>query len=156
MPVIAGLVDRLAAAVTGRGETELSNPLVQVEIRKNFFGQQVQLGPESGKLVVMEDVSTEGFVRAGSQAGPVISRAALKLHTYAILVSIEVGRAGYICDDYLSAISVETSVAAFELTLAGLWTREADGYRVSEEETLRVAREVQRQLIALEQFGSDR
>ena len=98
----------------------------------------------------MEDVSTEGFVRASGQAGPVVSRAALKLHTYAILVSIEVGRAGHISDDYLNAISVETSVAALELTLAGLWTRVQDGYLVSEGETLRVAREVQRQLIALE------
>lgn len=104
----------------------------------------------------MEDVSTEGFVRANGQAGPVVSRGALKLHTYGILVSIEVGNPGYISDDYLSAISVETSVTALELTLAGLWTRDQDGYRVSERETLRVAREVQRQLIALEELRSDR
>ncbi len=104
----------------------------------------------------MEDVSPEGFVRAGGDAGPVVSRGALKLHTYAILVSIEVGNAGYICDDYLNAINVETSLAALELTLAGLWAREDSGYRVSEAETLRVAREVQRQLIALDELRSDR
>ena len=115
----------------------------------------------------MEDVSTEGFVRVGGVAGPVISKSALKLHTYAILVSIEVGDAGHICDEYLNAISVETSVpkngtiatapvAALELTLAGLWTREPGCYRVSEGETLRVAREVQRQLIALEELRSGR
>lgn len=98
----------------------------------------------------MEDVSTESLVRAHGQAGPVISRSALRLHTYAILVSIEVGHAGYISDDYLNAISVETTVAALELTLAGLWQRDQGGYRVSEPETLRVAREVQRQLMALE------
>lgn len=86
----------------------------------------------------------------GGLSGPVITKSALKLHTYAILVSIEVGDAGHISDDYLNAISVETSLAALELTLAGLWTREPGGYRVSERETLRVAREVQRQLIALE------
>ena len=40
--------------------------------------------------------------------------------------------------------------------LGGLWAREDDGYRVSEAETLRVAREVQRQLIALDEMGSDR
>ncbi|HEY8300601.1 MAG TPA: hypothetical protein VIG48_01755 [Jatrophihabitans sp.] len=104
----------------------------------------------------MEDVSAEGFVQAGGPEGPVVTRAALKLHTYAILVSIEVGKPGYISDDYLSAISVETSISALELTLCGLWARTADGYRVSEEETMRVAREVQRQLIALDELGSDR
>jgi hypothetical protein len=104
----------------------------------------------------MEDVSAEGFVRAGGPAGPVVSHDALKLHTYAILVSIEVGRPGHISDEYLSAISVETSVAALELSLAGLWMREQGGYRVSDGETLRVAREVQRQLIALEELRSDR
>jgi hypothetical protein len=109
-----------------------------------------------GNILYMEDVSIEGFVRTGGFAGPVVSRGALKLHTYAILVSIEVGHAGYISDDYLNAISVETSVAALELTLAGLWSRVQDGYRVSERETLRVAREVQRQLIALGELRSDR
>lgn len=104
----------------------------------------------------MEDVSAEGFVQAGGPEGPVVTRAALKLHTYAILVSIEVGRPGFICDDYLNAISVETSIAALELSLAGLWERVPGGYRVTERETLRVAREVQRQLIALDEMGSDR
>jgi hypothetical protein len=116
----------------------------------------VRTGLTSGKLLDMEEVSAEGFVRAGGLAGPVVTRAALKLHTYAILVSIEVGRPGYISDDYLNAISVETNIAALELTLCGLWARESIGYRVTEEETLRVAREVQRQLIALDEMGSER
>lgn len=113
------------------------------------------MGHRSGKLTDVEDVSAEGFVRAGGLTGPVVSRAALKLHTYAILVSIEVGRPGFVSDEYLNAISVETSISALELTLCGLWVREDSGYRVSEEETLRVAREVQRQLIALDELGSD-
>jgi hypothetical protein len=104
----------------------------------------------------MEEVSAEGFVRAGGPDGPVITRDALKLHTYAILVSIEVGRPGFISDDYLSAISVETSIAALELTLCGLWARQDNGYFVTEDETLRVAREVQRQLTILDELGSDR
>ena len=104
----------------------------------------------------MEDVSAEGFVRAVGPDGPVVTRGALKLHTYAILVSIEVGKPGYISDEYLSAISVETNISALELTLCGLWERVADGYQVSERETMRVAREVQRQLIALDELGSDR
>ena len=104
----------------------------------------------------MEEVSAEGFARAGGPAGPVVSRAALKLHTYAILVSIEVGRPGFISDDYLNAISVETSIAALELMLCGLWARLDNGYFVTEEETMRVAREVQRQLTILDELGSDR
>ena len=48
-------------------------------------------------------------------------------------MSIEVGRPGYISDDYLNAISVETSITALELTLCGLWAREDNGYRVSED-----------------------
>lgn len=80
----------------------------------------------------------------------VVSRAALKLHTYAVIVSIKDGHPGYVRDDYLSAIRVETTLPALELTLAGLWTREGDGYRVCEGETLRVARIVQRQLIEME------
>lgn len=95
-------------------------------------------------------------MRAGGPSGPVITRAALKLHTYAILVSIEVGRPGFIADEYLNAIQVESSIPALELRLCGLWSRVHNGYRVSQEETLRVAREVQRQLIALDELGSDR
>lgn len=129
-------------------------PNVQESQKSSSTGRRT-LG-RSGKIPSMEDVSTEGFVRVGGVAGPVISKSALKLHTYAILVSIEVGDAGHICDEYLNAISVETSVAALELTLAGLWAREPGGYRVSEGETLRVAREVQRQLIALEELRSGR
>lgn len=122
-------------------------------LARNSF-DEVRFGARSGKLPSMEDVSTEVFVRAGGQSGPTISKTALKLHTYAVLVSIEVGHAGFISDEYLGAISVETSVAALELTLAGLWAREDNGYRVSDEETLRVAQEVQRQLIALDALRS--
>lgn len=110
----------------------------------------------SGRISVMEDVSAEGFVRAGGPDGPVVTRDALKLHTYGILVSIEVGQPGYISDEYLNSISAESSLAALELCLVGLWERTDQGYRVGEAETLRVAREVQRQLIALERLRSGR
>lgn len=102
----------------------------------------------------MEDVSGEGFVPVDGDFGPLVSPGALKLHTYAVLVSIEVGVIGYISDEYLNAISVETTVTALELTLAGLWTRDQDGYRVSDIEVFRVAREVRRQLTALEALRS--
>lgn len=81
-----------------------------------------------------------------------VSRVALRLHVYAILASIEAGRPGLVTDDYLSGVSVETSVAALELCTAGLWTRREAGYRVLESETDRVAAEVHRQLEALSQW----
>lgn len=99
-----------------------------------------------GTIASMEEV-TAGFTRVAGSA--VVSRDALKLHTYAVIVSIKDGHPGFVGDDYLSAIRVETTVPALELTLAGLWTREDGGYRVREAETLRVARIVQRQLIEL-------
>lgn len=97
----------------------------------------------------MEEVTAAGFARVAGSA--VVSRDALKLHTYAIIVSIKDGHPGLVKDDYLSAIRVETTLPALELTLAGLWTREDGGYRVCDAETLRVARIVQRQLSELDE-----
>jgi hypothetical protein len=91
------------------------------------------------------------FVRFGGQRGShpgerVVSRAALRLHVYAILASIEAGRPGLVTDEYLNAVTVETSLAALELCTAGLWSRCDGGYRVLDSETDRVANEVHRQL----------
>jgi hypothetical protein len=97
----------------------------------------------------MEEITAAGFARVAGSA--VVSREALKLHTYAIIVSIKDGHPGWVKDDYLSAIRVETTVPALELSLAGLWSRENGGYRVCEAETLRVARIVQRQLNELDE-----
>lgn len=97
------------------------------------------------------------FVRFAGHGGGrtgdrVVSRVALRLHVYAILASIEAGRPGLITDEYLNAVTVETSVAALELCTAGLWTRTEHGYRVLESETDRVATEVHRQLEDLSQL----
>lgn len=81
-----------------------------------------------------------------------VSTAALTLHTYGVIAGIEAGRAGFVPDDYLSAITVETSVAALELMLAGVWHREPGGYRVDAAETMRIAREVRRQLTDMGSF----
>lgn len=91
------------------------------------------------------------FVRFGGPkgsrlGGELVSRAALQLHVYAILASIEAGRPGRITDDYLDRVTVDTSLAAIELCTAGLWARVEDGYTVLESETFRVALEVHRQL----------
>lgn len=98
-----------------------------------------------------DDSGNAVFVRFGGQPGPnrtngLVSRAALRLHVYAILASIETGNAGFVSDGYLDSVAVDTSLAAIELCTAGLWERAAGGYDVLETETFRVASEVHRQL----------
>lgn len=96
------------------------------------------------------DAAYPVFVRFGGGRGSaddtLVSRGALRLHVYAVLASIEAGDAGFVSDDYLDAVTAETSLDAVELCTAGLWTRERDGYRVLEGEVMRMAREVHRQL----------
>lgn len=76
----------------------------------------------------------------------VLSRAAMHLHTFGVLSSIEAGNPGFVSDHYLNAISAETSITALELCLAGLWERTACGYRVSDADTLSVAEQIHVQL----------
>jgi hypothetical protein len=76
----------------------------------------------------------------------VLSRAAMHLHTFGVLSSIEAGSPGFVSDCYLSAISAETSITALELCLTGLWERTACGYRVSDADTLSVAEQIHGQL----------
>ena len=100
----------------------------------------------------MEEVTTEGFVRMAGTNGHLVSTDALKLHTYGVVASIANGEPGLISFDYLNAVRVDTTVAALELTLAGVWSAEPGGYRVTEQETLRVARVVHDQLSRLEEL----
>jgi hypothetical protein len=98
-----------------------------------------------------DDSGNAVFVRFGGQPAPhhvngLVSRAALRLHAYAILASIENGNPGFVSDSYLDSVAVETSLAAIELCTAGLWERAEGGYEVLETETFRVASEVHRQL----------
>lgn len=72
----------------------------------------------------------------------VLSRAAMHLHTFGVLSSIEAGHPGFVSDLYLNGISVETSITALELCLTGLWERTACGYRVSDADTLSVAEQI--------------
>lgn len=76
----------------------------------------------------------------------VLSRAAMHLHTFGVLSSIEAGNPGFVSDRYLNAISAETSITALELCLAGLWERTSCGYRVSDADTLSVAAQIHSQL----------
>jgi hypothetical protein len=76
----------------------------------------------------------------------VLSRAAMHLHTFGVLSSIEAGNPGFVADKYLNAIAAETSITAFELCLIGLWERVPCGYRVSDTDTLSVAMQIHGQL----------
>lgn len=76
----------------------------------------------------------------------VLSRAAMHLHTFGVLSSIETGEPGFVSDDYLDAISVETSITALELCVSGLWERTSGGYLVADADTLSVAEQIHVQL----------
>ena len=75
-----------------------------------------------------------------------LSRAAMHLHTFGVLSSIEAGNPGFVSDRYLNAINTETSITALELCLAGLWDRVPCGYRVSDSDTMSVATQIHGQL----------
>ena len=91
-------------------------------------------------------------MRLTAAGGHLVSTDALKLHTYGVVASIANGEPGWISFDYLNAVRVDTTVPALELTLAGVWSAEPGGYRVAEQETLRVARMVHEQLSRLEEL----
>ncbi|MCZ2818028.1 hypothetical protein [Modestobacter sp. VKM Ac-2984] len=65
---------------------------------------------------------------------PVLSRSAFQLHSFAALNSIQAGHPGFVSDDYLNAISAETSVTALELEAAGMWQRRDEGYFIVADE----------------------
>lgn len=99
-----------------------------------------------------EDAAHTTFVRLrrsrsdASSDELVLSRAAMHLHTFGVLSSIETGNPGFVSDRYLNAITAETSITALELCLAGLWERTSCGYRVSDVDTLSVAEQIHGQL----------
>jgi hypothetical protein len=98
------------------------------------------------------DTAHPTFVRLRRSRGDagsaelVLSRAAMHLHTFGVLSSIEAGEPGFVSDRYLNAIDAETSVTALELCLAGLWERTSCGYRVSDADTVSVAEQIHGQL----------
>ncbi|WP_145725442.1 hypothetical protein [Nocardioides sp. J9] len=57
---------------------------------------------------------------------PIVSRAAFQLHGFAMVNSVQDGTPGFISDDYLNAISAETTLTATELCMVGLWTRDEE------------------------------
>jgi hypothetical protein len=70
---------------------------------------------------------------------PVLSRAAIQLHTAGIVNSIQDGQPGFVSDNYLNAIAAETTTTVLELEAAGMWERRDDGYLIVADEMLKVA-----------------
>lgn len=66
----------------------------------------------------------------------VLSTEAFQLHSFATVESVQRGTPGFISDDYLSAISAETTITVAELETAGLWQRRDDGYLITESSAL--------------------
>lgn len=78
------------------------------------------------------------FIHIGGDLG-VVSRAALQLHGFAIINSIRDGHPGFVHDDYLNAISADTTTAVAELEAAGAWVRRDGGYFIVADEMVEVA-----------------
>ena len=70
---------------------------------------------------------------------PVLSRAAIQLHTAGIVNSIHDGQPGFVRDDYLNVIAAETTTTVLELEAAGTWERRDGGYLIVADEMLKVA-----------------
>ena len=70
---------------------------------------------------------------------PALSRAAVQMHTFGIVNSIQDGQPGFVSDDYLNAIAAETTTTVLELEAAGMWERRDGGYLIVADEMLKVA-----------------
>lgn len=69
---------------------------------------------------------------------PALSRSAFQLHGFAIMNSVRDGHPGFVSDDYLNAISAETTTTVAELEAAGMWDRRDDGYFVVADEMVKM------------------
>jgi hypothetical protein len=77
----------------------------------------------------------------------VISVAAYKLHIKATANATNRGRPGYVPDEYLSSLSMETTLTVADLVTAGMWERaDAGGYRIRDWDAIRVTMEHLEQL----------
>ena len=70
---------------------------------------------------------------------PVLSRAAIQLHTAGIVNSVQDGQPGFVSDDYLNAIAAETTTTVLELEAAGMWERRDGGYLIVADDMVKAA-----------------
>jgi hypothetical protein len=94
-------------------------------------------------------VVAERFIHIAAEHAPgctddiVLTNAAFNLHSYGTVYSVAHGHPGWVCDEYLGNIAAETSAAAVELCLVGLWERVDGGYRILDQIVLGWAIEAQ-------------
>ncbi len=90
-----------------------------------------------------EDEDHTTFLQLGAQNAngdePVLSRAAFQLHSSGIVHSVDEGTPGFVSDEYLNAISAETTVTAAELCATGMWRRVDGGYKLMDEQMVQMA-----------------
>ena len=86
----------------------------------------------------------EGSRADGEEA--VVSVAAFQLHGFGTINSVEDGHPGFVSDEYLNAVSAETTVTAAELCAAGMWQRVEGGYRVLDQEMVQQVVSYQRKM----------
>jgi hypothetical protein len=75
----------------------------------------------------------EGMRNADGEE-PIVSVAAFQLHGHGIINSVKGDHPGFVPDEYLNAISAETTITAAELCAAGMWERVDGGYKVFDQE----------------------
>lgn len=68
----------------------------------------------------------------------VLSMGAFQLHSFASVNSVHAGTPGFVSDDYLNAISADTTIPAAELEAAGLWVRRDGGYFVKADSAVNI------------------
>jgi hypothetical protein len=117
---------------------------VLVDSEPRYGAQLFSLGDGECAPGMADDEYETTFIRmhghgADGQDDPVLSRAAFMLHGFAVTNSVTDGDPGFVSDDYLNAISAETSIVAAELCTAGVWERVEGGYKVLDREMLIMA-----------------
>ena len=93
-----------------------------------------------------------GGTNDGTGEEVVVSRAAFMLHGHGIVTSVADATPGFVSDDYLNAISAETTTTAAELCTAGIWRRVDGGYEILERELVNMAVEQNRRVDEAEKF----
>lgn len=85
-----------------------------------------------------------------------LSREAFELHSFGLVNSFEDGHPGFVSDEYLNAISAETTLPAAELEAAGLWERRDGGYLIVADDAVKFLLDHNEKVEAAERACTDR
>lgn len=97
-----------------------------------------QHGWDYGPVPDLDDPDEgDGFIKF--EGMPPLSKAAIQLHGFGIVDSIQDGHPGFVTDEYLNSIAAETTTTVLELEAAGMWERRDGGYFITADEMVKVA-----------------